>query len=106
MHLEPAFCLAFLQFRKFYERGDLPISVDHRGSKNTINWKVDVSKLDYHHYLPIFFDGIREKEEPYRFLAIKGVEDMLKVSSRVPYGADHDDWAAKVFKLEDVLVKL
>jgi hypothetical protein len=34
-------------------------------------WQVDPDKLDYHHYLPIFFDGIREKEEPYRFLAVK-----------------------------------
>jgi len=65
------------QFRKFYERGDLPVAIEHRGMKNVISWKVEVEKLDYHHYLPIFFDGIREKEEPYRFLAIKGVEDML-----------------------------
>jgi len=65
-------------FRRFYERGDLPISVDHRGSKNMIAWKVDIDKLDYHHYLPIFFDGIRESQDPYRFLAVKGVEDMLK----------------------------
>lgn len=65
-------------FRRFYERGDLPIAVDHRGSKNMIAWKVDIEKLDYHHYLPIFFDGIRETQEPYRFLAVKGVEDMLK----------------------------
>ena len=28
-------------------------------------------KLDYHHYVPIFFDGIREIDEPYRFLAVK-----------------------------------
>lgn len=27
-------------FRRFYERGDLPIAVDHRGSKNMIAWKV------------------------------------------------------------------
>ncbi len=27
-------------FRRFYERGDLPIAVDHRGSKNAIAWKV------------------------------------------------------------------
>lgn len=27
-------------FRRFYERGDLPIAVDHRGSKNVIAWKV------------------------------------------------------------------
>jgi hypothetical protein len=40
--------------------------------------QVDIDKLDYHHYLPIFFDGIRETQEPYRFLAVKGVEDMLK----------------------------
>ena len=38
---------------------------------------MDIDKLDYHHYLPIFFDGLREKEEPYRFLAVQGVYDML-----------------------------
>jgi Parkin co-regulated protein len=65
-------------FRRFYERGDLPIAVEHRGTKNVISWKVEIERLDYHHYLPIFFDGIREVEEPYRFLATKGVEDLLK----------------------------
>jgi hypothetical protein len=40
-------------------------------------FQVDLDKLDYHHYLPIFFDGIRETQDPYRFLAIKGVEDLL-----------------------------
>lgn len=65
------------ELRRFYERGDLPISIDHRGVKNKIQWKVEVTKLDYHHYLPIFFDGLRENEEPYRFLAEQGVYDML-----------------------------
>ncbi|KAJ7534574.1 hypothetical protein O6H91_13G100700 [Diphasiastrum complanatum] len=65
-------------FRKLYERGDLPLQMEHNGAKNSISWKIDVSKLDYHHYLPIFFDGIREKEDPYRFFAVKGVEDLLK----------------------------
>lgn len=37
-------------------------SIDHRGVKNKIQWKVEVTKLDYHHYLPIFFDGLRENE--------------------------------------------
>lgn len=41
-----------------------------------------MEKIDYHHYLPIFFDGIREKEEPYRFLAVKGVEDLLKAGGQ------------------------
>jgi len=34
--------------------------------------------LDYHHYLPIFFDGLREKADPYRFLAIMGTYEMLE----------------------------
>mmetsp|Transcript_12876 Transcript_12876/g.34343 ORF Transcript_12876/g.34343 Transcript_12876/m.34343 type:complete len:296 (+) Transcript_12876:63-950(+) len=66
------------EFRKCYERGDLPIAVDHRGT-NCISWKVDIDKLDYHHYLPIFFDGLREEEEPYKFLALQGCYDMLEV---------------------------
>jgi len=65
------------EFRKCYERGDLPIAVDHRGT-NCISWKVDIDKLDYHHYLPIFFDGLREEEEPYKFLALQGCYDMLE----------------------------
>merc|ERR1719281_1584569 len=65
------------EFRKFYDRGDLPIQIYHGAVGGKIAWKVDIEKLDYHHYLPIFFDGIREKEDPYRFLAVQGVYDML-----------------------------
>ena len=65
------------EFRRFYDRGDLPIAVSH-GSGNKIAWKVAVEQLDYHHYLPIFFDGLREKQDPYRFLALQGVHDMLE----------------------------
>lgn len=65
------------EFRRFYDRGDLPIAMDHGGSSCRIAWKVDIANLDYHHYLPIFFDGIREKMDPYRFLAVQGVYDLL-----------------------------
>lgn len=65
------------EFRRFYERGDLPIQIDHGTVNNVITWKVEIDKLDYHHYLPIFFSGLRELEEPYRFLADQGVRDML-----------------------------
>jgi len=64
------------EFRRFYDRGDLPIQITH-GSSNRIAWKVYIEKLDYHHYLPIFFDGLREKEDPYRFLAVEGAHNML-----------------------------
>ena len=39
--------------------------------------QVDLAKLDYHHYLPMFFDGIRETQEPYRFLAVQARLRML-----------------------------
>lgn len=66
------------EFRRFYDRGDLPVSIFHGAVGGKVAWKVDIEKLDYHHYLPIFFDGMREKEEPYRFLAIQGTTDMLE----------------------------
>jgi hypothetical protein len=66
------------QFRVFYDRGDLPIQIFHGAVGGKIAWKVDVEKLDYHHYLPIFFDGLREKEDPYRFLAVQGAYDMME----------------------------
>jgi len=65
------------EFRRFYDRDDLPVQIHHGGTGNSIFWKVDIEKLDYHHYLPIFFDGLREKEDPYRFLAVQGIYDML-----------------------------
>lgn len=64
------------EFRRFYDRGDLPIQIEH-GPQNKIAWKIEVAKLDYHHYLPIFMEGIREKADPYRFLAVQGVFDLL-----------------------------
>jgi hypothetical protein len=62
------------EFRRFYDRGDLPIQI--MGTR--ISWKAEIDKLDYHHYLPIFFDGLREKEDPYRFLAVQGCYDLLE----------------------------
>lgn len=64
-------------FRRHYERGDLPLSIQHAANR-TLLWKVDVAKLDYHHYLPIFFDGLRELEQPYSFVSYQGSMDLLE----------------------------
>jgi len=69
------------EFRRFYERGDLPVQIEHGGCNNRIAWKVAIEKLDFHHYLPIFFDGLREVEMPYAFLSEQGVYDMMQVGS-------------------------
>ncbi|CAK9033909.1 Parkin coregulated gene protein homolog (Hypertension-related protein 1-like protein) (PARK2 coregulated gene protein), partial [Durusdinium trenchii] len=65
------------EFRRFYERADLPVNVDQNGSVPKIAWKVPIERLDFHHYLPLFFDGLRETELPYSFLAEKGVEELI-----------------------------
>ena len=40
--------------------------------------QVEIEKLDYHHYLPLFFDGLCEIEHPYDFFARQGIHDMLE----------------------------
>lgn len=40
--------------------------------------QVEIEKLDYHHYLPLFFDGLCETMHPYEFFARQGVHDMLE----------------------------
>lgn len=77
------------EFRRFYDRGDLPLQVAFDGAQRKVQWKVNFDKLDYHHYLPIFFDGIREQNEPYKFLARQGTYDLLakggpKILSVIP----------------------
>eukprot|EP00347_Sterkiella_histriomuscorum_P022308 403330941 len=65
-------------FKKCYDRGDLPIVVDFIGAHRKIAWKVEVDLLDYHHYLPIFFHGLRETEDPYKFLADQGLNALIQ----------------------------
>lgn len=65
------------EFRRFYDRGDMPVQVAFDRVDRKVQWKVNFNKLDYHHYLPIFFDGIREQQEPYQFLARQGTYDLL-----------------------------
>ena len=70
------------EFRRFYDRGDLPIILEHRTGENGIHWKYKPEELDYHHFLPIFFEGLRETVEPYQLLAKQGIYDMLEKGGR------------------------
>ncbi len=67
----------------------MPIQVAFDGAQRKVQWKVQFDYLDYHHYLPIFFTGIRERQEPYKFLARQGTYDLLarggkKILSVIP----------------------
>ena len=55
----------------------MPVVVSFEGATRKIEWKVELEMLDYHHYLPIFFEGLREPEDPSKFLADRGCEEMI-----------------------------
>jgi hypothetical protein len=80
----PAFSRARIpptEFRRFYERGDLPVTIMHHGNGRRLKWGVQIQELNFHHYLPIFFDGLRELEEPYKFVAQQGCFDLIAAGS-------------------------
>ncbi|KAG9403778.1 hypothetical protein AC1031_005274 [Aphanomyces cochlioides] len=72
------------KFRYFYDRGDLPLRVNFSGAVRKVQWQVDITQIDYTHYLPLFFEGLREVDEPYKFLALNGTLDMLEKGGDKP----------------------
>ena len=58
------------------------IEINMASLKTTNPWlshpQVEIEKLDYHHYLPLFYDGLCEIDHPYEFFARQGVHDMLE----------------------------
>eukprot|EP00340_Litonotus_pictus_P006615 CAMPEP_0170529280 /NCGR_PEP_ID=MMETSP0209-20121228/19821_1 /TAXON_ID=665100 ORGANISM="Litonotus pictus, Strain P1" /NCGR_SAMPLE_ID=MMETSP0209 /ASSEMBLY_ACC=CAM_ASM_000301 /LENGTH=267 /DNA_ID=CAMNT_0010821045 /DNA_START=147 /DNA_END=950 /DNA_ORIENTATION=+ len=71
-------------FRLHYDRGDLPIIIEHQNGYKILWNEEDFNNFDYQLYLPIFVDGIRETTDPYRFLAIQGTFDLLsKIGDKI-----------------------
>lgn len=46
-------------------------------SKSINNLQVDIEKLDYSLYLPLFFDGLSETKHPHKTYARQGVLDLI-----------------------------
>lgn len=61
----------------YYDRGDLPIKMEYLSGGEKIAWTVDIDKLDFSLYLPLFFDGLSETKHPYKTYARQGVQDLL-----------------------------
>ena len=66
-------------FRLAYERGDVPARVEHGTGRLSLRWRRDIYSptggfLDL---LPLFFDGLCETAHPFRFLAVRGCEELL-----------------------------
>lgn len=64
-----------LNFKVNYNRGEFPVIIEP--NKANVSWKADIKKLDYHHYLPLFFQGLCETEQPYKFICRQGIDDLL-----------------------------
>ena len=55
-----------------FDQQSLPVLIEERGLGKKLKWTVDIETLNYGHILPIFFAGIQEKQDPYRFVAFEG----------------------------------
>lgn len=69
-----------VSFKINYNRGEFPINLEP--NRTNVSWKTDIRKLDYHHYLPLFFEGLSETEEPYKFICRQGISDLLANGSK------------------------
>jgi len=56
--------------RKLHDSGHLPLHVTQ--TEGVSPWKTNINDIDMHLFLPIFIEGLREREDPYRFLAVDG----------------------------------
>jgi len=55
----------------------LPCKIDQKGVKNKLAWKGAIESIDFNFWLPVFMDGVREEEEPYQFIAMDGITQLL-----------------------------
>ncbi|CAH2991432.1 unnamed protein product [Chilo suppressalis] len=68
-------------FRKCYQRGEFPVSIEFTNCGKKLGWKVPIEKLDFHHYLPMFFDGLAEGTYPFSFIVEQGINDLVTKGS-------------------------
>ncbi|KAJ2942542.1 hypothetical protein O0L34_g2010 [Tuta absoluta] len=68
-------------FRKCYQRGEFPVAIEFTTNGRRLAWKVPIEKLDFHHYLPMFFDGLSENSYPYTFIVEQGINDLCQKGS-------------------------
>lgn len=60
-----------------YDVGDIPATLNYTTAGGKICWKIKPEELNFNHYLPVFFDGLREKQDPYRIIAVQGTFELL-----------------------------
>ena len=66
-------------FRTAYERGRLPVKIKH-GAVAKLAWARTLDRTDILSLLPLFVEGMQEKTNPYRYVAINGANDILAMA--------------------------
>lgn len=61
----------------YYDRGDIPIKMEYLTGGPKICWTIDLDKIDFNLYLPLFFDGLCETQHPYKTYARQGCHDLI-----------------------------
>ena len=65
-------------FRKAFNRGDIPALIEESRSGRRLIWVSDMESLNYEYFVPLFFSGLQEKSDPYRFVAYEGTFELLE----------------------------
>ncbi|KAL2099383.1 hypothetical protein ACEWY4_005863 [Coilia grayii] len=84
LHSERSVCISQAHTTAFLHGAQSPCSGGGADAEESLlPWEVlypqvEIEKLDYHHYLPLFFDGLCETVHPYEFFARQGVHNMLE----------------------------
>eukprot|EP00667_Euglena_gracilis_P018908 EG_transcript_20165 len=66
-------------FGEAVQEGNLPFHIQHKARDMALSWTVPIENANFERLLPLCFDGLREKQHPYNFLAKQAVEEMLEV---------------------------
>lgn len=78
------------RFGRNFSRCEFPIQIEFVPAGIKLAWKVEIERLDFFYYLPLFFEGLMETQYPYDKLAEMAVHDMvthggLRVTPVVPH---------------------
>jgi len=63
-----------------YKRNEFPFIIGHKAVGNTIQWTCKQEEIDIEAMLPLFFEGLREKEQPFSVIANEGILQLLRLS--------------------------
>ena len=64
-----------------YKRNEFPFIIGHKAVGNTIQWTCKQDEIDIPSMMPLFFEGLREKEQPFATIANEGILQLLRLAA-------------------------